>query len=122
MTLPVHSQLREVPAGQARLDPSGDYLVGIHQGAPVQARCESQGVVHSRLQVQGDIDIVPAGVGGVWTDEAPCSVLFLRVDGSLVKRAAEGGEVESRTRFQVRDPQLEHLAWAMHQEQADPGR
>lgn len=112
----VEAHLREVRPGTVEVPASPHHLVGIHLGAPIRATCRVRERVHERLQKHGDTDIVPAGTGGSWRDEAACTVLLLRVEEELVSGQARslGLEVPMEPKFGVRDRQLEHLAWALH--------
>lgn len=126
MQTAVEAKLRQVQPGQAVLPVSSSHFIGIHWGAPVQATCVCHGQTHQRLQTQGDTDIIPAGLGGHWTDEGPCSVLLVRLSDALLEKTAQDqgldwGNLELAPRFQVRDRQLEHLAWALQIEQEGPG-
>lgn len=126
METAVEAKLRQVQPGQAVLPVSSNHFVGIHWGAPVQATCVCHGQTHQRLQTQGDTDIIPAGLGGHWTDEGHCSVLLVRLSHALLEKTAgeQGLDLanwELAPRFQVRDRQLEHLAWALQIEQEGPG-
>ena len=115
----IEAHLRDVSPGTVEVAASSHHLVGIHQGAPTPAVCRVRDVVHKRLQKHGDTDIVPAGIGGSWRDEAPCTVLLLRVEQQLVTAQAQslGLETSMEPCLQVRDRQLEHLAWALQSEQ-----
>lgn len=82
----IEAHLRDLEPGTITVPASDHHLVGIHQGAPTRATCRVRQQVHQRLQKHGDTDIVPAGMGGSWRDEEPCTVLLLRVDELLVLR------------------------------------
>lgn len=116
----IEARLRDLQAGTVEVPASAYHLVGIHLGAPTRATCRVRDQVHKRLQKHGDTDIVPAGTGGSWRDEEACTVLLLRVDDELVRRQAQCLELEvpMEPHFQVRDRQLEHLAWALHGDQS----
>jgi AraC family transcriptional regulator len=72
----------------------------------------------TRVQKSGDIDIVPAGMGGSWEDDADCRVLQLSFDPSLLQKVAEdlGSKIattELLPKFQVRDARIEAIGWAI---------
>lgn len=97
------------------------HSVSMHIGEPITATCRCDGFVHRRLQVQGDIDIVPAGFSGAWEDDGPTTMLVVNVSPSLVRTAAEGMDIDPDTIFiqpqlQLRDPQAEHVGWALKAE------
>lgn len=112
--------LQKLPAGKVSLAPQKRHLLAIHVGAPVRACCRLDGRTQHRLQMPGDIDIVPAGVSGDWEDEAPCSVLTVSLSQALVAATAErmnlGTAQQIRPRLQVRDKRIEHIAWALKAE------
>jgi AraC family transcriptional regulator len=111
--------LRTTPAGEVSLEASPDHRVKIHAGAPVRGACRAHHFVYTR----GDIDIVPAETSDVWHEKDPGTSLVLQLSPSLVRRAAEDLGLDSdRTsiepKHQLRDPQIEHLAWALDAERA----
>ena len=115
----IEAHLRDLQPGTVEVPGSPHHLVGIHLGAPTRATCRVRDLVQKRLQKHGDTDILPAGIGGSWRDEEPCTLLLLRVDEQLVTRQAQALELEVPMEpcLQVRDRQLEHLAWALQGEQ-----
>jgi AraC family transcriptional regulator len=71
--------------------------------------------------VQGDMDIIPAGVPSVWEMNAQDTRLVMALSQRLLASAAEDldcdpSQVEIRNRFQVRDPQLESIGSALRAE------
>lgn len=101
--------------------PSPDLRLSLHVGPPVVAHCRAEGLVQDRLQREGDIDLLPAGAGGVWEDEGPARFLLLRLTPALMRSAAEGlglasGRLQIAPRLQLRDPRIEHLGWALKAE------
>src|SRR3954453_8927561 len=114
-------RLRTTPAGVIALAPLPDHLLGMHVGAPIRAACRCGGRMQRRLQIHGDIDVGPAGQEGYWEDELSATVLSLRVSQALMHSAADGlgidpQRVEITPRFQLRDPQIEHIGWALKAE------
>jgi AraC family transcriptional regulator len=96
-----------------------DHRLKIHAGAPVRGECKLQRFQYTR----GDIDILPAGVSDVWHEDDPNTSLILQFPPSLLRRAAEdlGADPDAaglELRHQVRDPQIEHIAWALDAERA----
>jgi AraC family transcriptional regulator len=112
-----------------QVDPSGvtespaprDPHIVIHVGHPVEIGCERAGQTHRGVSVHGDVDIIPAGVASRWTLKRPDCALIVRVSQELLKEAAaglgmDGANIALRNRFQVRDPEIEHLGWALKAE------
>jgi len=71
--------------------------------------------------VHGDIDIIPAGTPSLWEIKDKDTALVLSLSPELLSRVAEEFGVdpcgiEIRNRFQVRDAQLENIAWALKAE------
>ena len=109
------------PPGVTTLAPLRDHLISIHVGAPVRVACRYAGRAHQRLQAHGDIDVVPAGVAGIWEDETAATALTLRIPPALLNAAAAGlglpaDRVVVAPQYQLRDPQIEHIGWALKAE------
>jgi AraC family transcriptional regulator len=124
----LHVVLVHTKAGATRVPASPDHRFGLHVGRPVRAVCRVDGRTHRRLQSRGDIDLVPAGMPGVWEDDRPTTMLRVHLSPARIRAAAAGlgldpDRVELAPRFQVRDPRLEHIAWALEAElrAAEPG-
>ena len=99
--------------------PSPEHRLILHIGAPVRAECRVDGLHQNRLQVHGDLDLVPAGATGVWEDDRPASLLHFRVTQTLLRATAEDMEMNPAgvgltPQLQARDPQIEHVASALH--------
>jgi AraC family transcriptional regulator len=106
-------------AGSTVVAASPHHRIGMHLGPPVNAFCSCDGQSHRRVQSDGDIDIVPAGLDGTWEDDADCTILRISVDPILVTRTAEDlgldpDHVRIAPRFQLRDEGLKHIALALH--------
>src|SRR6478752_8028131 len=80
----LEAALVHVPRGVSRAPASERHRIGIHFGPPVNAECSVGGLRMRRLQKHGDIDFVPAGVDGVWEDDADCRILRLGFHASLL--------------------------------------
>lgn len=74
------------------------------------------------LALPGDIDIIPARTPSRWEieDENDLSLLLSLPEALLRTAAEESGldaeRLEFRNRFQIRDPELEWLCWAIKRE------
>lgn len=114
-------QLISDPAGLVEFKGSRRVVVSIHVGPAVEMVCRRAGQSHRGTAIHGDIDVIPAHTPGVWELQGPDAALVLGIDEALLKElAAEYGrnpdELAIRNRFQVRDVQIEHLAWALKAE------
>ena len=96
-------------------------IVAIHVGRAVYMSCSRGGLKHQGLGVHGDIDIVPPGIPTVWEPKDYDTVLALGLEPEIMHAAAEEAGIypdrlEMRNRFQIRDPQIEHIGWALKAE------
>ena len=100
----------------------------IHVGQRVRVVCTRGDDSRVGATVHGDIDIVPAGVAsrceiyGIWR------ALLLSVSGKLLQDVAassglDASRFELENRLKIRNPQMEHIAWALRAEaeQGYPG-
>lgn len=115
------AELHSLPPGVVALSPLPHHLLSIHAGTPVRATCRCDGHLRQRLQMRGDIDIIPAGVDGRWEDESSATALVLRLEPALLRAAAAGLELDPdcvalAPQFQLRDPRIEHIGWALKAE------
>jgi len=95
--------------------------VSIHVGRSVQVSCRRGGYSHRGTAVHGDIDIIPAGTPSLWEVTEKDTFLAMRISPELMNTVAEQldfdpRQIEIRNRFQVRDQQLENIAWALKAE------
>ena len=107
------------PPGVVQLQPLAAHRLKIHAGAPVRGICGVQRFLYTR----GDIDILPAGLSGVWQEDDPSTSLILQLSPSLLRRTAEdvGADPDGaglEPRHQIRDAQIEYIAWALDAERA----
>lgn len=112
------ADLLHVPRGLTRTPGSEVHGLGIHLGPPVHAECAYGGQRMRRVQKPGDIDIVPAGMPGSWEDDGDCRILRVGLQPSLLHEVArelgrELGKTELLPRFQLRDPRIEAIGWAI---------
>jgi AraC family transcriptional regulator len=91
--------------------------ISIHVGRPVRMDCRHGVQSHSGLAIHGDIDIIPDGISSRWEMKEADTALVLRVQPRLLRRIAEESGfkhgIEIRSRFRVRDPQIEYIGWAL---------
>jgi AraC family transcriptional regulator len=96
-------------------------IVAIHVGPPSHVVCRRGADSHCGTAIHGDIDIIPAGIPTTWELKDGDTALILSLAGDLFRTVAEESDfdprfVEIRNRFQVRDPQIEHIGWALQAE------
>ena len=103
--------------GAVTLEPLPDHRVKVHAGAPVRGTCQH----HPFLYLRGDVDILPAGLSEAWHEEDAATSLILQLPPALLQRAAQEMGLDSdraglEPRYQVRDPHIEYIAWALDAE------
>jgi len=112
------AQIVEAEPGLTEVGVSESHLVIVHLGAPVRAYCRIDGADGGpRLQRRGDIDIVPVGSLGSWSDEAPARLLALRFSPDI-RGFTDNGLARMRVvpHLQVRDETLSPLILALERE------
>jgi len=87
-------------------------------GSSVEVSCIRDGKVRRGREVAGDFDIVPAQTKCAWETRQAGTTLVLRMPETLLRTVASEldlnpAHVELADRFQMRDPQLEHIGWAL---------
>src|SRR5438270_11386708 len=107
--------------GVAVMKPSTYHSMSMHLSAPIRANCGFEGRAVPRLQVAGDIDLLPAGSSASWRDEGPTEMIAMHVTTPLLYSAAEsiGVNVERVVippKLQLRDPHIEHIGLALKAE------
>jgi AraC family transcriptional regulator len=94
---------------------AGDvHQIRVHAGPPARGMCAH----HEFRYTRGDIDVLPAGFADTWDELDATASLVIELSPVVVRRAAEElGRDPDRAgvplRHQFRDPQIEHLAWAL---------
>ena len=109
------------PPGVTEVPGLRNTRISIHVGPSVQVACRRGGSYHRGRAVHGDIDIIPAGMPSLWEVNATDTFFTLSISPELLSMVAEEfdcdpGRIEIRNRFQVREPQLENLGWALKAE------
>lgn len=112
------ARLTDTHGGTLEYVPRVNHHVSMHVGRPVRAACRCDGQVHRRLQVRGDIDVVPMGYSIGWEDDGPTSILCLDLSPSLLRTAADemGLDADRASlvpQLQLQDPQMQHICWAI---------
>lgn len=77
--------------------------------------CEGKRFAYSA----GELDLLPAGSAAQWEEDSDSASVIVRFPPSLLQRTAEDLGLDSARiglapRHQLRDPQIEHIAWALH--------
>lgn len=104
-------------AGSVALSAGPDHLLKMHAGPPVRGSCGHHRFVYTR----GDLDLWPAGMSDVWNEEDATTAVLVRLPPALLRHAAEdSGRDPDRVSLafghQLRDPAVEHIAWALDAE------
>lgn len=100
---------------------SPQVVVSLHIGPSVLVDCRRGGERHRGTTIHGDLEIIPPHLGGTWELKTPDSALVIGLKLRLLQRVVEesGGDpanLQVRNRFQARDPQIEHIGWALKAE------
>ena len=97
-------------------------LISIHLGMPSEMSCRRQDQWFRGTAVHGDLDIIPAETPSLWQmhDENDTSIL-LGLPQEKLRSAANDLELDSarlevRSRFQIRDRELESIGGAIRRE------
>lgn len=109
------------PPGVIEIPAMRNTIVSVHVGSSVQVSCRRGGASYSGLAVHGDIDIIPAETPSRWEIKEKDTALVLSLSPDLLRIVAEElnvapHQLEIRNRFQIRDAQLENIAWALKAE------
>lgn len=95
--------------------------VSMQIGRPLLVTSRCNGETLRRLQVPGDVKIVPPGISRVWETDSATTKLSMYLSPSLLFSAAEAmgldfDRVSIAPRLHVRDPRIEHIGWAVKAE------
>ncbi len=109
------------PAGKSETPALSKVCVAVHVGRAVYMECKRGGQKHSGWGVHADIDVIPAFTSCVWEPKDEDTALILALDPGLFPRLAEdvgkrADRVEILNRFQIRDAQMESIAWILKAE------
>jgi AraC family transcriptional regulator len=108
-------------AGVLETPASSRHWLSMHLGQPVWTACGWNGQMHRALRREGDIDLTPAGLAGVWEDETPAQFLLVDLSPALVRDAAsdmgfDRRDVDLEPQAQLRDVELERIGFALKEE------
>lgn len=95
--------------------------VSMQVGRPVLVTSRCDGETLRRLQVPGDVKIVPPGVPRVWETESATIKLSMYLSPTLMFSTAaamgvDPDRVAIAPRLHVRDPRIEYIGWAVKAE------
>jgi AraC family transcriptional regulator len=93
------------------------YNVSMQVGHPLLVTSRCGGKTLRRLQVPGDVKIVPPGISRVWETESATVKLSMYLSPILMHSVAEAMGINPERaivppQLHVRDPRIEHLGWA----------
>jgi AraC family transcriptional regulator len=115
------AELLAINAGHHVVPGLAVHRVSMHMGQPVKAVCRCDGPFAMRIQSDGDIDVIPAGLHGEWSDDADCTLLniwfsedFLRTTHEQMDAPASRAQI--RPSLQWRDARFQFLSRALHAE------
>jgi AraC family transcriptional regulator len=96
-------------------------IVSLHVGPSVTVDCRRNGERHAGTTIHGDLEIIPPNTPGTWelksADTALVIAMKLRLLQSIAEQSgADPAQLTITNRFQARDPQIEHIAWALKAE------
>lgn len=102
-----------------------EHTVSMHVGRPLLVTTKCDGSTLRRLQVPGDVKIVPIGLPRIWETEAATTKLSMSVTAALMYSAAGAMGVDAeritvQSQLHVNDPQIEHIGWALKAELESP--
>lgn len=101
------------------------YNVSMQVGRPLFVTSRCDGHTLRRLQVPGDVKIVPPGIPRVWETESPTIKLSMYLNAAMLFSAAAAMQIDPDRiaippQLHVRDPRIEHIAWAVKAELENP--
>jgi len=114
----ISAALNNFTAGFTRIDARPYAIVCMHIGPSVEVTCERGGKLRHGREVAGDLDIIPAHTPASWETKQGGTTLIMRVPDELLRSVAveldmDPNNVEIADRFQLRDPFIEHIGWAI---------
>lgn len=114
----VHATVNSFAAGVTEMDAMPYAIVCMHLGPSVEVVCTRGGKMRHGREVAGDLDIIPARTPSAWEMKQEGTTLIMRVPDSLLQSVATQLEmdpscIEIADRFQLRDPVIEHIGWAI---------
>jgi AraC family transcriptional regulator len=114
----ISATLSNFEAGVTRIDARPYAIVCMHIGPSVEVTCDRGGRLRHGREVAGDLDIIPAHTQAAWETKQTGTTLVMRVPDELLRKVAmelemDPNNIEIADRFQLRDPFIEHIGWAI---------
>jgi AraC family transcriptional regulator len=114
----IHASVNTFQAGITQIKAMPYAIVCMHLGPSVEVSCSRGGRLRHGREVAGDLDIIPAHTPSAWeTKQGGTTLVMIVPDGLLRTVAGELGmdqrNIEIADRFQLRDPVIEHIGWAL---------
>lgn len=114
----VNATINNFTAGVTRIEAIPYATVCMHIGPSVEVICERGGRLRHGREVAGDLDIIPANTAIAWETKQSGTMLVMRVPDELLRSVAteldmDANNIEIADRFQLRDPFIEHIGWAI---------
>lgn len=105
-------------AGRLTVAATSSVFVHMHVGRSVNVHCLRGGVSRHGHAVPGDLEIIPAHAQSAWEFSSSSARLIVQLSETLLQGVAVDlgmtrGSVEIADRFQLRDPVIEHIGWAL---------
>ncbi|MGO8112862.1 hypothetical protein AB9E26_36970, partial [Rhizobium leguminosarum] len=72
----LEAELLRIPPGSTHISGTPYHRLVVHVGRPVRAQCRCDGREHRRLQKHGDIDVVPAGLADLQSQDHAFAVVL----------------------------------------------
>lgn len=109
------------PPGVVELKPQRNAIISVHVGPSARMLCRHGDESHQGTAIHGDVEIIPWGVPGSWELKQRDAAFVMSVGPNLLHAAAQDSgfdpnKLELRSRFHMRDLQIEHIAWALKSE------
>lgn len=117
----IDARICNTSGGFTAMSPASQHSISMHLSTPIRATCRLDARAIPRLQVAGDIDLLPAGTAAAWQDDGETTMIVVHLNQAIVHSAAESmGIDEARIaippHLQLRDPQIQHIALALKAE------
>lgn len=107
--------------GLVEMKPQRSAVISVHIGPSSRMLCHHGNQPHNGVAIHGDVEIIPWGVSGSWELKQRDAAFVMMVAPNLLQTAARDSGLDSntitlRSRFHIRDLQIEHIAWALKKE------